>query len=404
MKKIILVIVLFTTIIPINTEASNSRDLFKEIKQTTERITYQLVENPSYVKTLHPDSTESEVYLAGRVEELNSKEGEVFFEWGKDREMKNKTEPEEVDSRGRFIHKLEDLETRREPFYVRAVLITDEGDFYGDKVTFGLDYYKDEPLEFSSRAVRSVYYHPRRGREVLLNKNQHEELGLASVTKLMTALVSLENYDLTDSLDIEDVRFSTDRRLSGARVFTDTKLVELLYPLLLESNNGVAYGLSIHEGRIDSFTEKMNQKADQLGMRDTKFKNPSGLDGHKGVNRTTAYDLTRLMKEIIEKPLIGEVLREQDYILESETTDAYYEIKNTNLFLTGDYFEEDPDWVSRIWGGKTGWTYEAGGALVLVLEEEDGRGYYINALLDASSRENRFRDMEKMIEWIENEE
>jgi len=401
-KKIILVVVLLATITPINTEAANSRDIFREIKRTTERITSQLAETPSYVKTLHPETTEDEVYLAGRVEELNSKEGEVFFEWGERKEMEKRTEPEEITSRGRFVHKLEDLEARREPFYVRAVLITDEGDFYGETVTFGLDYYDNEPLEFSSGAVRSVYYHPRRGREVLLNKNQHQKLGLASVTKLMTALVALENYDLTDSLNIEGIRFSTDRQLTGAKSFADSRLAELFYPLLLESSNGLAYSLSIHGGRMDSFIEKMNQKASDLGMRDTEFKNPSGLDGHKGVNRTTAYDLTRLMKQIIEKPFIGEVLRTEDYVLESENGDVYYTTGNTNLFLTGDYFEEDPSWVERIWGGKTGWTYEAGGALVLVLQEEDGRGYYINALLDAPSQAARFRDMEKLISWIEN--
>ncbi len=401
-KKIILVVVLLATITPINTEAANSRDIFREIKRTTERITSQLAETPSYVKTLHPETTEDEVYLAGRVEELNDKRGRVFFEWGENREMKNRTEPEEITSRGRFVRKLEGLETRKEPFYVRVVLTTKEGNFYGDTVTFGLDYYEDDPLEFSSGAVRSVYYHPRRGREVLLNKNQHQKLGLASVTKLMTALVALENYDLTDSLNIEGIRFSTDRQLTGAKSFADSRLAELFYPLLLESSNGLAYSLSIHGGRMDSFIEKMNQKASDLGMRDTEFKNPSGLDGHKGVNRTTAYDLTRLMKQIIEKPFIGEVLRTEDYVLESENGDVYYTTGNTNLFLTGDYFEEDPSWVERIWGGKTGWTYEAGGALVLVLQEEDGRGYYINALLDAPSQAARFRDMEKLISWIEN--
>ena len=393
---------MLATIIPINTEAANSRDIFREIKRTTERITSQLAEDPSYVKTLHPETTENEVYLAGRIEELNDKRGRVFFEWGENREMKNRTEPEEITSRGRFVRKLEGLETRKEPFYVRVVLTTKEGNFYGDTVTFGLDYYEDDPLEFSSGAVRSVYYHPRRGREVLLNKNQHQKLGLASVTKLMTALVALENYDLTDSLNIEGIRFSTDRQLTGAKSFADSRLAELFYPLLLESSNGLAYSLSIHGGRMDSFIEKMNQKASDLGMRDTEFKNPSGLDGHKGVNRTTAYDLTRLMKQIIEKPFIGEVLRTEDYVLESENGDVYYTTGNTNLFLTGDYFEEDPSWVERIWGGKTGWTYEAGGALVLVLQEEDGRGYYINALLDAPSQAARFRDMEKLISWIEN--
>lgn len=401
-KKLILIIVLGFTVIPVNAEAGEVNDLFLEIKRTTERITSGMAENPSYVKTLHPETTEDEAYLAGRVEELNDQEGEVFFEWGPYKDMENKTEPENITSRGRFVHQLDGLEARREPFFARAVLTTEEGDFYGDTVTFGLDYYKEDPLEFSSRAVRSVYYHPRRGREVLLNKNQHEELGLASVTKLMTALTALENYDLTDNLDIEGIRFSTDRQLTGAKSFAETSLAELFYPLLLESNNGVAYSLSIHGGRMSSFIEKMNQKASDLGMRDTKFKNPSGLDGHRGVNRTTTYDLTRLMKEVLEKPLIGEVLRAKDYVLESESEDAYYTTGNTNLFLTGNYFEEDPDWVERIWGGKTGWTYEAGGALILVLEEEDGRGYYINALLDAPSQMARFKDMEKLVDWIEN--
>ncbi|MGM0438870.1 MAG: D-alanyl-D-alanine carboxypeptidase family protein [Patescibacteria group bacterium] len=254
-------------------------------------------------------------------------------------------------------------------------------------------------VDINAEAAYSIYFKDEDS-QVLFSRNRNEQLPIASLTKLMTALVVYENYDLSDSIGIPDSKYFTDSHLNDLRVFTDTTFKELLYPLLLESNNSGAYAAATAPKNIDfdDFIELMNKKADELGMRRTKYYNPSGLDTVKGVNLSTARDVSKLMRELLDVSLFRDILQRKDYEIKSKKSDLHYSVTTTNRFLDGTYFSKKPDWYEDILGGKTGFTYQAMGCLVMVLEVEDG--YVVNVVLGANGRNQRFEEMEKLTNWI----
>ncbi len=255
--------------------------------------------------------------------------------------------------------------------------------------------------ELQVEAAYSVYYEEGE-EEILFSQNRHEKLPIASITKLMTALIIYENYNLNEPIRISESHYLTDSHLSDLRIFSDTTYGDLLYPLLLESNNSSAYAAAIapRDIEFDEFIFKMNQRADELGMKRTFFHNPSGLDNFRGVNHSTARDLSLLIEKLLDYPLFWDILQKESYEIRSRSSDLYYLVETTNKFLDGTYFliNHRPEWHENIIGGKTGFTYQAMGCLVVVLETE--KGYLINVILGADGRIERFEEMEKLINWV----
>ncbi len=254
------------------------------------------------------------------------------------------------------------------------------------------------PPEIEAEAVYAVYLEGE-DKEVLFSRNRNASLPIASLTKLVTALVVYENLNLDEPIGIPDSDLFTDAHLRDLRVFPETTFGELLYPLLLESNNSSAYAAATAETDFDDFMSFMNQKADRLGMRQTHFYNPSGLDNIRGVNRSSPRDLVKLTERILEIPLFWEIMRRPTYNITSRSSDLHYRVETTNQFLDGSYFGFiAPEWLSDIKGGKTGFTYRAGGTLLMVLEPEEG-SYLIYVILGSEGHNERFEEMEKLINW-----
>ncbi len=257
------------------------------------------------------------------------------------------------------------------------------------------------PPEINAASVYSVYYNGNE-REVLFSRGRSKRLPIASITKLMTALVVYENYDLNRPIGIPDFKLFSNVNLNDLRIFSDTTYKQVLYPLLLESNNSGAYAVATAPDDInfDDFVRMMNNRAKEAEMRRTDFYNPSGLDNVGGVNLSTTHDISLLIEEILEIPLFWEIMRKVSYDIRSGQSDLYYRVTTTNNFLTGAYFRgENPEWYDNILGGKTGFTHQAMGCLVMVLKLDDG-GYLINVILGAEGREERFEEMEKLINWV----
>lgn len=252
--------------------------------------------------------------------------------------------------------------------------------------------------EINAKAVYSLYIEDGKD-QILFSRNRNKKLPIASITKLMTALVVYENYDLSEPIGMPESRYFTDSHLSDLRVFTDTNFEELLYPLLLESNNSGAYAAATapEEVDFDDFIGMMNSTASELGMRRTTYHNPSGLDTVRGVNLSTARDISILIERLLEVDKFWDIMEKSIYNIHSHRSDLHYRIMNTNRFLNGTYFSEKPVWYEDILGGKTGFTYQAMGCLVMVLEVDDG--YMINVILGADGRMERFEEMEKLINW-----
>lgn len=252
--------------------------------------------------------------------------------------------------------------------------------------------------DIEAEAAYSVYLKDG-DKQVLFSRNRNERLPIASLTKLMTALIVYEKYDLSQPIGVPESDYFTDSHLNDLRVFADTTFKELLYPLLLESNNSGAYAAATAPENIDfdDFIEMMNRQASELGMRRTVYHNPSGLDTVKGVNLSTARDISKLVEELLKYDLFWDILQKRSYEIHSHRSSVHYSIETTNRFLDGTYFSKRPDWHQDIIGGKTGFTYQAMGCLVMVLEVDEG--HMINVILGANGREDRFEEMEKLIDW-----
>lgn len=215
--------------------------------------------------------------------------------------------------------------------------------------------------------------------KIIFEKDSNVQLPIASLTKLMTAVIVLENYNLTDTVTVSSIADSQDAMKQDVK-FGDTFTVEnFLDIMLISSSNRSAYALSevIGEKR---FVELMNQKAKDLGLENTVFADPTGLSS---ADVSTAYDLSKLAQYILKNyPRIADVSKEKQLFIPGFGT-----VETTNQLIG-----QIPDIVC----GKTGFTTDANGCLLLVINNQKNNDYLINVVLGA---DDRFSEMQKLINW-----
>ena len=195
---------------------------------------------------------------------------------------------------------------------------------------------------------------------VVYEKNAHTRLPMASTTKIMTALVALE-------LAAPDTVILTDSRAvgtEGSSIYLcegeELTLEELLYALMLESANDAAVAIAIGvSGSEEAFIDAMNQKAASLGLSNTRFANPHGLDadGHY----TTAYELAIIARAALQNPLLKTIVSTRKTTIPHQNTDGVRLLVNHNKML-------------RLYDGciglKTGYTQKSGRCLVSAAERD----------------------------------
>ena len=226
--------------------------------------------------------------------------------------------------------------------------------------------------------------------EVLFSKNPGAVLPIASITKLMTALVVVESgQSLDEALSVtpDDVR-ATAGSNSRRRLAPGTQLTrgEMLRLALMASENRAAHALGrSHPGGIGAFVAAMNARAQLLGMHDTRYVEPTGLSSE---NRSSAQDLARLVRAASEHAIIGE------YSTASETTvemgRQQVQFRNTNGLV------RSPDWDIEV--QKTGYIAAAGRCVVMQAQMA-GR-QLIMVLLDSAGRYSRIGDAERLRHWL----
>jgi len=233
-------------------------------------------------------------------------------------------------------------------------------------------------------------------RKTFFRENSDEVLPGASLSKLMTAVIVLEdqNYDLENTrIAISEKAASQEDvpsygNLKAGENFNVNGLLELM---LIYSSNDAAWALSELIG-TENFVAKMNQKAIGLGLESTHFINPTGLDLENSdcslenlncFNYSTAEDLVELTQFIMENhPLIFEIsLREGPYLAQNGIS-IFSELGSFTLL-----------------GGKTGFTEAAGGCIILILGDEKENAF-INVILGAQSPKARIEEMQKLIHWL----
>ncbi|MBI2450677.1 MAG: D-alanyl-D-alanine carboxypeptidase [Candidatus Nealsonbacteria bacterium] len=243
-------------------------------------------------------------------------------------------------------------------------------------------------IEIAAKSAISLLINNRGEKRILFEKDKNTLLPIASLTKLMTAKVVLDNYDLLKEIKISKEAINQEENLGKLSLGEVHTVKYLLYPLLIESSNDAAYALANnYEGMTEKdFLRMMNEKAGNFKLQNTHFFNPTGLDPEdaaKPFNYSTALDLAKLVASTFDDKLLWEILNTPKF-------NSYGpELVNTNELL-GE--------LPRIAGGKTGYTEKAQGCFILVLEAPRGRGYIINVILGTN---NRFSEMKKLANWLD---
>ena len=222
--------------------------------------------------------------------------------------------------------------------------------------------------------------------EILWESNSFSRRPIASITKVMTALVFLEERPDLDAdvvVSRSDVRrASTTYLRRGERL----SLYDLLHLALVASDNAAARVLArVSPWGTRGFVEQMNAKAAEMGLRGTAFTDPSGLDSG---NVSTAYDVSRLIAQATNRPVISTIMRKKSHSL--QTSRRRVRVRNTNKLLRGRLL---------VHGGKTGYIDASGYCLATVVKLPDRDPLSI-VVLGAGSNARRFSEVRRLANWV----
>ena len=236
--------------------------------------------------------------------------------------------------------------------------------------------------------------------EVIWEKNGDSQLNPASMTKLMTCLLAIENLDLDQVVEVTaeatDV-IPTKIYLTEGEQIT---VKDLLYAALLESANDAAAALAIEvSGSIEAFAELMNERAAAIGCTNTHFENPHGLEGED--HYSSARDMALISAEAFKNQTLREIAGTTEYTIAETNKAGARQLKNGNLFLTGGEQETSEGIVEvekydGVFGGKTG-TSETRVATMTVGLDYDGLEIY--AVIMGSTITQRFADIKKLLDY-----
>lgn len=218
--------------------------------------------------------------------------------------------------------------------------------------------------------------------KIIFEKDINVQLPIASLTKLMTAVVVLDNYKLSDTIVVDKIADSQDPMKQDVKLGDKMTVESFLEIMLVGSSNKSAYALSEgpegYPGQ-QKFVNLMNEKAKYLGLNKTFFTDPTGLSQE---DTSTASDLARFAKYILKNyPQIAEISKMKELYIPGI---GY--ITNTDELLN-----EIPDAVCS----KTGFTISAKGCLLLAVKNPQNNNYLINIILGA---DDRFAEMRKLIQ------
>jgi D-alanyl-D-alanine endopeptidase (penicillin-binding protein 7) len=241
------------------------------------------------------------------------------------------------------------------------------------------------------RAAAAVIFDPQSG-QVLWGENAQDKRSIASITKVMTAVVFLEDQpDLSQVVTVErgdTYAASTTYLRTNERISLDN----LLHLTLIASDNAAARALArLSHGGTASFVERMNTKAVELGLTSTSFTDPSGL---RAENVSSAYDLSRLITYAATdpqiSPIVSPIMRMAEYNVSTSRRTVH--IKNTNRLVV----EGDVD----VMGGKTGFISKAGHCLATLIRIPQTNQQVAVVVLGANSNLGRFWETRHLFNWL----
>ncbi len=233
---------------------------------------------------------------------------------------------------------------------------------------------------------------------VIFEKDAHTQRRIASITKIMTAILAIESGKLDETVTVSNNAI----RAEGSSIYLQEgekiKLEDLVYGLMLRSGNDAAVAIAeTVGGSLDGFVYLMNQKAEEIGMKNTHFANPHGLDDHED-HFSTAYDMALLTRYAMKNDTYKKIAGTESYRSESSNNKWDRVWKNKNKLLTSLYEYST--------GGKTGYTKRAKRTLVSTAEK-DGVSYIAVTLNDPDDWDDHINMFEtafkqyKMVQVVE---
>lgn len=223
---------------------------------------------------------------------------------------------------------------------------------------------------------------------VLFGKNENTKKKMASTTKIMTATIIIEKCNLSDTIEISKKAAGTGGSRLGLKTGDKITVLDLLYGLMLRSGNDAAVALAEYAGRdINGFAELMNAKALELGLTNTHFETPHGLDSNE--HYTTAYELALLSNYALNNPTFAKIVGTKNYTITINGSPKA--LSNTNELLGN---------MEGVYGIKTGFTNGANRCLVTACKRNNID--IICVVLGADTKKFRTIDSIKLINYVFN--
>lgn len=233
----------------------------------------------------------------------------------------------------------------------------------------------------------------------LFEKNCNQRASPASTTKILTAILSIENLNLTDTVTVSSNAVNSTPIGSSTinlKINENISIKDLLYGLMIKSGNDAANVLAeCVSGNIDEFVKLMNNKALQIGCKNTHFANPHGF--HENDHYTTAYDLTLIFNYAIKNDIFKNIISTKEYTINETNLSPARRLINTNKMIN----ESSNLYYKYLIGGKTGYTDEAMGTFISFAKKDNIN--LISCVLGApqgtGTNEYRFTDTKHLLEY-----
>lgn len=238
------------------------------------------------------------------------------------------------------------------------------------------------PPKINSRAA---IIFDRKSKAIIYGKNVNQKRAMASTTKVMTAIVALEKGNLNDTIEVSKKAASINGSKLGLKTGDKISLKDLLYGLLLRSGNDAAIQIALHlGGSIEGFAQMMNDKANELGLKNTHFVTPHGLDDEN--HYTTAYELALLTDYALNNKEFAKIVSTKQTVITINSKPVT--INNTNELLGN---------LEGVNGVKTGFTNNAGRCLITSITRNNFS--IITIVLGADTKKFRTKDSIELIEY-----
>lgn len=239
-----------------------------------------------------------------------------------------------------------------------------------------------ENLKLNSRSCIVL---DRTSKKILYGKNEFNKVKMASTTKIMTAIVVIENNDLNKTIEVSKKAANTGGSRLGLKTGDKITIHDLLYGLMLCSGNDAAVALAeCTAGSVPEFSNLMNNKATELGLLNSHFESPHGLDSDN--HYTTAYELAKLSDYALKNEKFSQVVGTKSYTVTINGNPK--NLSNTNELLGN---------LNGVYGIKTGFTNGANRCLVTACKRGDMD--IISVVLGADTKNFRTQDSIKLIEY-----